>query len=166
MRTSRTAALALFLALPTATTRGDEPLVEKVKRAIDKGVRFLREQEKGKGNWEERVGVAGLVQKGGVTALAVVALLEAGVPPDDPILDRRLKYLRSLPPEKSYTVGLQTMAFSLAGHKQDRQRILQNVRWMEQTRLPSRKTDRNRLEVGGWGYDRAMQSPDHSINEF
>src|SRR4051812_30414431 len=29
-----------------------EKLVDQVKRAIDNGVKFLREQEKGKGHWE------------------------------------------------------------------------------------------------------------------
>ncbi len=155
MRTSRTATLALLLVLWAVPASADEPLVEKVKGAIDKGVRFLRVQEGGKGQFEDQVGLHARSQKGGATALVVVALLNAGVAPDDELVERCLKYLRSLPPEKSYTVGLQTMAYCLAGHKQDRQRIQQNVRWMEQTRLP-----------GGWGYDNVLRSPDHSINQY
>src|SRR5439155_7221968 len=95
---------------------------------------------------------------GGVTALAVVALLNAGVPPDDPLIQRCLKYLRALEPAQSYTVGLQTMAFCLAGQKQDRQLIRRNLNWIARTHVE-----------GGWGYipgDRLQRSPDNSINQY
>ncbi len=135
MTTSRTAGLALLLTLGIAApTNAEEPLVNKVKSAIDNGVRFLRELENEKGNFEHTWMYANQ-RKGGVTALAVVALLNCGVPPDDPLIQRCLKYLRTLEPTQSYTVGLQTMAFCLAGQKQDRQLILRNLKWIAQTHV-------------------------------
>ncbi len=158
MTTSRTAGLALLLTLGIAApTNAEEPLVNKVKSAIDNGVRFLRELENEKGNFEHTWMYANQ-RKGGVTALAVVALLNCGVPPDDPLIQRCLKYLRTLEPTQSYTVGLQTMAFCLAGQKQDRQLILRNLKWIAQTHVE-----------GGWGYipgDATQRSPDNSINQY
>jgi len=144
---------ALVLAAPAA----EEPLVNKVKTAIDNGVRYLRELENERGNFEH-TWVYATTRKGGVTALAVVALLNSGVPPDDPLIQRCLKYLRTLEPTQSYTVGLQTMAFCLAGQKQDRQLILRNLKWIAQTQ-----------GSGGWGYvpsDAQQSTPDHSINQY
>src|SRR5262245_55278044 len=53
--------------------RADEPLVEKVRKSIDKGVQFLRDQEGGRGHWE--VNVEGQGYRGGWTSLAILALL-------------------------------------------------------------------------------------------
>jgi hypothetical protein len=85
-----------------------------------------------------------------------VALLRARVPADDPLIQRCLKYLRSLPPEQTYTVGLQTMAFCLAGQKQDRDLVQRNIKWLTTHHGKS-----------GWGYDVAtMRSTDHSNTSF
>ena len=84
-----------------------EPLVEQVRVAIEKGIRFLRNEEKGRGNWEHTIGAQG--RPGGYSCLAVLALLNSGVKADDPIIQRALKYLRDVPAENTYVVGLQTM---------------------------------------------------------
>jgi hypothetical protein len=125
------------------------------KNAIDRGIRFLRDIEDGKGNFEHTWRIA-RARAGGVTALAVVALLKAGVPANDPLIQRCLKYLRTKPPEQTYTVGLQTMAFCLAGEKEDRQLVQRNLKWLAETRVD-----------GGWGYDASrVAPPDHSINFY
>ena len=54
-----------------------EPLVDQVKAAINNGIRFLRELEAGKGDFEHTTAIS-RVRPGGVTALAVIALLQAG----------------------------------------------------------------------------------------
>src|SRR5262245_22054731 len=64
------------------TIAGDDDLVKKVKRSIDEGVSFLRSQQrKTDGSWE--VGTGGLSGMGGWTCLALLAMLNSGVKPDD-----------------------------------------------------------------------------------
>jgi hypothetical protein len=84
---------------------------------------------------------------GGVTALATLALLNAGVPADDPLVQRCLKYLRTVEPRQTYVVSLQTMVYVAAGQSEDRERIQRNVDWL----LNARRFKQDRFI--GWGYD-------------
>src|SRR5262245_48732885 len=96
---------------PTADRQpGQEPLVEQVRTAIDTGARYLRKEERGRGHWENDFVSA--TKPGGTTSLALLALLNCGLKPDDPIIQRGLEYLRKIPPESTYVVGLQTMVFT------------------------------------------------------
>src|SRR5262249_39123480 len=106
-----------------------EALVDQVRRAIEAGIQYLRDQEKGNGNWEA-VDKASVSMQGGWTSLAMLALLNAGVRPDDPIIDRGLKYLRKVEPQYTYVVSLQTMVFAETGRNEDKQRIQKNVDWL------------------------------------
>src|SRR5437868_15386599 len=65
-----------------------EPLVEQVRAAIERGVQFLRREEAGRGHWETSIGAAG--KPGGYTCLAMLALLNCGVKPTDPLIQRGL----------------------------------------------------------------------------
>src|SRR5262245_48623813 len=87
-------------ALSAGGAPAGEPLVEQVRVAIEKGIRFLRNEERGRGNWEHTIGATG--KPGGYSCLAVLALLNSGVKADDPIIQRALKYLRNLEPEYTY----------------------------------------------------------------
>src|SRR5262249_60892878 len=101
-----------------------EPLVEQVRKSIDRGVKFLRDQQRRDGSWEAEA-VAPLMP-GGCTALALLALLNAGVKPDDPVVQNGLKYLRDLgvnDSSKVYVVGLMTMVFVEAGQNTDLLRV-------------------------------------------
>src|SRR5262249_17220001 len=119
--------------------------------------------EKGNGNWEHLAVELGQLRKGGVTALAVVALLNCGVKPSDPMMKRALDYLRKLEPSETYVVGLQTMAFCMAGQTQDRTRIQKNLKGLEGSFIaaPSKRSD-----PAGWPYNRQGASPDHSLNQY
>ena len=79
---------------------------ERVRQAMEKGVVYLKaEQNKQQGNWSEQSGYPG-----GVTALCTLALLNAGVPADDPSVRTALDYLRKpKQPLRTYSVALQTM---------------------------------------------------------
>ncbi len=127
-----------------APAQNKKPLVEKVRDSIDLGVRFLRAQEKGRGHWED--GVGAIAYRGGVTSLVLLALLNAGVKPDDPIIERGLKYLRTIETEYTYVVGLQTMVFAAAGRPEDKERIQRNVDWLVE---PVKK---NKAAFLGWSY--------------
>ena len=76
-----------------APAKAAEPLVEQVRIAIEKGIRLLRNEERGRGNWEHTIGAQG--KPGGYSASRRSALLNSGVKADDPIIQRGLEYLRS-----------------------------------------------------------------------
>jgi hypothetical protein len=116
--------------------------VDRVKKAIDRGVQFLRLQERERsGSWERGIG-----RKGGASCLAVLALLNAGVPPEDEAVRRGLDYLRTIEPHDTYVVGLQTMVFAEAGQARDRDLIQRNVDWLVKARV------RNGDKTRGWSY--------------
>lgn len=145
----RTVALAATLVLPLATFAQEkkekkEALVEQVRTAIDRGVRYLRGMQRDDGGWEINLPSAGM--KGGWSALTMLALLNAGVPPEDPAVARGLDYLRKLDTEMTYVRSLQTMVFAEAGLPEDRERIAANVRWL----LSARIYRDGKLE--GWTY--------------
>lgn len=138
---------------PAAPAGSDDgELVNRVKESIDKGVRYLKATAaKNNGNWEGSIllnSVAGM--DGGSTALAVLALLNSGVKPDDPTVKGGLEYLRKVKPAKTYVVALQTMALSeaqlLTRDKKDLPTIARNVEWFEKTAL------RGGGKLQGWSY--------------
>ncbi len=113
----------------------------QVLAAIDRGVGYLKSQQGPRGNWPDFPGYPG-----GVTALCTLALLDAGLGPDDPAVRRALDYLRRQQFEKTYTVSLQTMVLCAAEPKKDLLLIGRNVRFLEERQ--------SRLDVtkGGWSY--------------
>jgi hypothetical protein len=129
---------AVLGAVPAARPADQDPLVDQVRKSIDAGVTFLRSQQR-QGNWE--LGPEKVSYPGGWTSLALLALLTSGVPPTDDAVRQGLEYLRTVEPSKTYVVGLQTMAFALAGDPADRGRIRRNVDWLMASRLPR-----------GWSY--------------
>ncbi len=132
--------------VPVAQDTTDAELVTKVKDAIDKGVRYLKKNQSKGGDWEGLVlgQIAGL--KGGVTSLATLALLNAGVPPTDTSVAKALDYLRKLEPDKTYVVALQTMVLAEAHNKADLPRIQKNVEWFKQ------KAIYRGGKLEGWSY--------------
>src|SRR6266849_5877478 len=76
----------------TAQDGNQKLLVDRVRRAIDRGVQFLRDQEEHNGNWEVDGGLAA-AYRGGETSLVMLALLNAGVKPDEPIIERNVQWL-------------------------------------------------------------------------
>jgi hypothetical protein len=154
-----TAAVLLGLAGPApAADRPKEALVDQVKKAIDQGKDYLIKQQTADGNWERDTNTR--AYPGGYTALVLLALLNAGVPPDDPAIQKGLKYLRAVPPRHTYVVGLQTMVYCLVG--EDKQRIEKNVQWL----LDARRMDGNN-KLLGWTYDAVtVQKPDNSNMQY
>jgi hypothetical protein len=142
-----------------APARKEEPLAIQVRKAIDLGVQFLRNEAKGRGNWEAAQSIS---VPGGWSALAMLALLQSGVSPEDPLIQRGLEYLRSIAPAQTYVVGLQTMVYCLAGQEQDKGRIQKNVDWLIKARFMDGK------KLLGWGYkgDHQADRPDHSCTQY
>lgn len=114
---------------------------EAVREAIERGVDYLKRQQRRDGSWPEHPGFPG-----GTTALCTLALLESGVDPSQEPIQRALGYLRKIPPERTYVVALQTMAFCRAEPKRDRLLITRNVKWLEQAQIAGGPGK------GGWTY--------------
>jgi hypothetical protein len=156
------AALVLSVIAPSTTRAADEPLVDQVKKAIDEGVRFLKDRQQrendGKGHWEvELVG-----RRGGPTCLALLALLYAGEDPKSDVIQRGLKWLRDLEPVDTYVVGLQTMVFAEARQDEDVLRIQRNVKWL----IEARQFDKKGGQLTGWGYHKQGGAPDNSNTQY
>src|SRR5205814_97418 len=105
-------------------------------------------------------GLYAIPKPGGSTALALLALLNCGVKPDDPLIQRGLEYLRKVEPHDVYVVGLQTMVFTEAGDPKDLTRIQRNVDWLIQAQVMARGALR------GWGYTQDAGGADNSNSQY
>jgi hypothetical protein len=128
------------LGISTPTLRA-EITAEQVRESIDKGIRYLTQQQNPNGSWSDYLGYPG-----GTTALCTLALLSAGVDPAEPQIQKALGYLRKIDSKRTYVVALQTMVFCRAEPDKDRLRIRSNVKWLEGTQLTEGPNK------GSWSY--------------
>lgn len=139
----------------TPRARADLDAAE-VRAAIDRGIHWLKSQQKVDGSWPEWTGFPG-----GVTSLATLALLQSGVDPSDEHVQSALRYLRTMEPQRTYTTALQTMVFCAAEPRRDMPLIRRNVTWFENNQI---KQGANR---GGWSYPGAgALGADNSNSQF
>jgi squalene cyclase len=110
--TSLLISMALAVAAPVPKDdKEDRELREKASAARDKAVKFLKEKQRQDGTWEDNnLALAGMT--GGQTALVTLALLDAGVAANDPVVARPVEYLAGLKPERVYVVSLQIQALA------------------------------------------------------
>ncbi|RIK86996.1 MAG: prenyltransferase [Planctomycetota bacterium] len=160
VRSSIIAVLVAAALLPAAKLRaqlGQAPLsAEKVRTSIRQGVDYLLNEQSGRGTWDDMTDYPG-----GVTALATLALLEAGVEPSHPKIQKSLGFLRALKPTKTYTVSLQTMALCAAEPKRDRLIIQQNADWLARHQIIRGQ------RAGSWSYPLANGiGGDNSNSQF
>jgi len=87
-----------------------------------------------------------------------LALLNAGVEPSDPQIQKALAYLRKFKPEKTYVTSLQTMVFVRAEPQKDSLLINRNVKWLEGIQIMEGQ------RKGGWSYPQG--SGDNSNSQF
>ncbi|TWT85794.1 hypothetical protein Pla123a_06010 [Posidoniimonas polymericola] len=129
-------------AQPLAAQPADTLDPEAVRAAIRTGVVYLKDQQKDSGRWDEMPGF-----QGGITALCTLALLNAGVEPDDPTVEKALDYLRRIKPDRTYCVSLKIMVLAAATPKRDLATIQECVKQLESTQHPGPGID-----TGGWSY--------------
>ncbi len=110
-----------------------QPLTaQRVRAAIDGGVKYLLEEQNAqRGSWNDLP-----TYPGGVSALCTLALLNSGVEPSHPQIQKALAYLRKIKPTKTYSVALQTMALCAAEPRRDLLQIQRNVNWLESIQQP------------------------------
>ena len=114
----------------------------QVRAAMDRGVNYLRGQQRPGGNWPD-IGA----YTGGTTALATLALLTAGVPTNNPTVAAGLRALRALRSSKTYVVSLQVMALAMGEPGRDKRRI------RELAELIASGHRGGRSRGGVWSYD-------------
>ena len=139
--------LRVLLAIATAiiaTTAGHaHAAIEAadVLASIDRGREYLIREQSPRGQWDDMGSYPG-----GVTSLCTLALLNSGVEPDEPVIQRALRFLRENELNKTYSVALQTMALCAAEPKRDRLLIQSKVEWLEKNQI---KAGAN---AGSWSY--------------
>lgn len=168
--------VGLLIAVPSAAVaqqpprpaRVEEELVEKVRKAIDNGVKFLKKEQSSQGNWEGVVLNLLADMEGGVTSLVTLSLLNCGVKPTDPVVAKALEYLRKVEPKKTYVVGLQTMVFEQTREKKDLPRIQKNAEWLIAHGIGWTTNADHRVTGGtlsGWSYP-GNQIADNSNTQY
>lgn len=148
---------------PPAPGKADnEELVERVRKGIDGGVRYLKSrQNRTTGNWEGIVLNFFVNMEGGTTALATLALLNAGLTEKDESVRKALDYLRTLPPSKTYVVGLQNLALAEARQPKDLPIIQRNADWLVDQAIGLKS---GKLE--GWSYPSGGNLGDGSNTQY
>ena len=152
-------ALAGVLPFARALSAQDDLSAEKVRDSIERGVNYLKNSQRD-GRWPNY-----RQYNGGTTALATLALLNAGVPEADPVLRQSLRVILNLPQEKTYVVALRVMALAAADPqgKKYKTDITRDINWLLERQVPSG------TRQGGWGYDRLNRqfgSADSSNTQF
>lgn len=122
----------------------------EIERAIEAGVRFLKDGQRPDGTWPDLDNDA----RTGTTSLVTLALLGVDVPANSPNVAKAVQYLRGFTPDQLgsvYAVSLQTRVFAAIGDEQDRPRIARNVQWLEDAQIVA--GDRV-AQPGAWTYSR------------
>jgi hypothetical protein len=125
-----------------------------VEQSIERGIKYIKEQQQADGTWPDRPGYAG-----GLTPLCTLALLNAGCDVEDDAVKRALTYLRGFRSNATYTTSLQTMVFCAARPEADRLLIVRNVKWLEGRQI------KKGASAGMWAFP-APSSPDHVDNSM
>ncbi len=81
---------------------------EHVRQAVNRAVAYLKQAQGANGTWRDNR------HQGGVTALCVLALVNAGVPANDPGVVSALESLQKVRNSKTYVVSLKAQAFAAA----------------------------------------------------
>lgn len=128
---------------------------DAVRQAIERGVAYLKKNQKVDGSWTEHPGYPG-----GLSALCTLALLNCGEPASSPVVQKSLQYLRGLgEPQMVYSTSLITQVLCAAEPERDAALIRTYVNWLEKIQLRSGRT-------GSWAYSEGRGTGDNSNAQF
>src|SRR5579884_2897286 len=139
-------ALLASLGRPTPAQRRPLPPEEQegVNKAIDRGVQYLKKTQQKNGTWAAPDVGHPVGHSVGYAALSALTLLECGVPPNDPVIQRTARYVRSQQAtvEGTYDLSLGILLLDRLGDPKDKKLIQKYA-----LRLVAGQT-----ATGGWGY--------------
>jgi hypothetical protein len=135
------AVLTLALVMPAQPPALDA----QAQTAREKAIKFLKGKQKD-GTWDSGWLPVLTDMEGGTTAFVTLALLEAGVPPDDPAVKAAVAYLVPIKPEKTYVVSLQTQVLARVDPKTHAAQLQKNADWL------ATKAARKNGRLEGWSY--------------
>ncbi|MDR0390806.1 MAG: DUF4159 domain-containing protein, partial [Planctomycetaceae bacterium] len=119
----------------------------RVKDAVDKGVKYLKSQQKQDGQWDYEI--AGHTV--GATAMCILAFIDAGVLRDDLSLVRGVQALRQYSAGENihdtYPIAIQTVALIRFNEPSDLNKIKHNIKW-----LIKQQVNNGSEGDGGWQY--------------
>jgi hypothetical protein len=148
---SRSLAVLLSCAVVLGGAKSDaaevKPLtqeeLDKINNAIDRGVEFLKGAQTDKGGWQWRMYRDGRFLAA-QSALPGYALLEAGVPANDPVIQKAAEYVRpkALASDFTYEISLVLLFLDRLGDRKDK-KLIQTLA----TRLIA-----GQHHTGGWSY--------------
>jgi len=136
---------------------------DEVHTAIRKARTWLISKQSGDGSFKAKSG-GHLI---GTSSLALLALVNSGMSPDDAAIRKGLTYLRRVElPDQTYDISLMVMALATAKNKRDNFRISQLVSLLEKGQAKA-----GAGKVGGWPYfcrdsKLAVDRPDRSNSQF
>ena len=157
----------LFGLFIQSTTASAQDLEKKdVLRAIEHAKRFLISQQNPDGSWQQGQQLGDY--QVGVSALALLSLLNAGMTVDDTAVAKGLRYLRSVKepqPDRTYEISLMIMALAAAKDgNRDKTRIVMLAHRLEDGQV------QHGPNAGMWSYyvspQRMDTSGDHSNTQF
>jgi len=157
MRLTLVGVTIVFLAAFPAYGQGKkEPLVMQVKDSIKRGVSYLMEVQRPNGSWLLDSPTPGI--EAGLTSLALLALLNAGVSVEEDHVKKGLDFLRAQQPTMTYVRALQTMVFVETGKVEFTQRIQENIQWLIDARVIRDG------KLVGWTYSNAPSGTSDNSN--
>jgi hypothetical protein len=135
----------------------------KIDKAIAKGVEFLRGAQTDHGDWKWKMFNDGRFLVG-QCALPAYALLEAGVPGDDPLIKKAADFLRpkALQTDWTYEISLAILFFDRLGDSKDK-KLIQTL---------AARLIAGQHRTGGWSYrcpilsDKSEQELRNSLEEL
>ncbi|MFW6133789.1 MAG: DUF4159 domain-containing protein, partial [Planctomycetota bacterium] len=152
------AALSLTAMAPGAPRTYRRVADEDIDRTISEIQRYLRRQQQGDGRWRRHHRRS--VPRGGTTALALFALLEAGENPRAEHMRKGLEYLAAVETNNLYTVATRTMVLGQVAE------LWKDNPWTDQLRKDVAWLLRGAARYGAWGYGGPERYGDNSCAQF
>lgn len=117
--------LCLALQDPAEEVRKLQPDIDK---AIDRGVEYLLRTQMRDGSWGHKSDH----HRNGQTALSAYTLIKSGLPATHPAVEHAFAYLDQTPPEDTYSMGCQLLAYGAAHRKEQMRPLVESlVSWLE-----------------------------------
>ena len=133
-----------------------------VDDAIERAIKFLWIRQKSDGSWIEVNRYNSMLGRhpGGTTALAMLALIEAGQPITSPRMQKAIGFLLKVKMINTYAISLRTMVVSRLHKKTPADRYAKKLK--EDLRWLLKDIERH----GAWGYKGADRRGDNSCSQY